>query len=158
MVDRQYPFPEYQPIYKEQYAEYYPCRPHRAKERNPVHIPAAEKAAQDTEVQRIEQQESNRYVVKHRTKQLTLNAADVLCERCQQVSDTESRQRTHKAKDSKLHICHVLGIYVDLHAQPHKVDLLEHAGEQGMQQMCTLVNELVGGECCQNPDILSCSF
>ena len=132
MVDRQYPFPEYQPIYKEQYAEYHPCRPRRAKERNPVHIPAAEKAAQGTEVQRIEQQESNRYVVKHRTKQLTLSAADVLCERCQQVSDTESRQRTHKAEDAELHVCHAFGADVDLNAKSHKVDLLKHAGEQGI--------------------------
>ena len=55
-VDRQYPLPEYHPIDKKQHPEKAPCLPLRAKERDAVHIPAAEKAAQDTEVQRIEQQ------------------------------------------------------------------------------------------------------
>ena len=84
--------------------------------------------------------------------------ADAPCKCREQVSDAESRQRTHKAKDSKLHICHVLGIYVDLNAKSHKPNLLKHAGEQGIQQMCALVNEVVGGKRSQNPDILSCSF
>ena len=131
-VDRQYPLPEYHPIDKKQHTEKVSCLPLWAKKGNSVHIPAAEKAAQDTEVQRIEQQKSDRYVVKHRTKQLTLSAADVLCERCQQVSDTESRQRTHKAEDAELHVCHAFGADVDLNAKSHKVDLLKHAGEQGI--------------------------
>ena len=48
LVDRQYPLPEYQPIDKEQYTEKASCRPFRAKKGDAVHIPAAEKAAQDT--------------------------------------------------------------------------------------------------------------
>ena len=65
LIGRQYPLTEYQPIDKEQYTEKASCRPFRAKKGNSVHIPAAKKAAQDTEVQRIEQQKSDRYVVKH---------------------------------------------------------------------------------------------
>ena len=45
-----------------------------------------------------------------------------------------------------------------LHTKPHKVDLLKHTGEQGIQQMRTLVNEVVGGKCRQNTDVLSCPF
>ena len=87
-----------------------------------------------------------------------MGAADVLCEHCQQVSDTESRQRTHKAEDAELHVCHAFDADVDLNAKSHKVDLLKHAGEQGIQQMCALVNEVVGNKCCQNTDILPHSF
>ena len=132
--------------------------PTPGKEGRTVHIPAAEKAVQDAEVQRIEQQKSNRYVVKHCTKQLTLSAADVLCKRCQQVSNAESRQRTHKAEDAELRVCHAFGADVDLNAKPHKPNLLKYAGEQGIQQMCALVNEVVGGKRSQNGDVLSCSF
>ena len=158
MVDRQYPLPEYQPIYKEQRTEKASCRPLWAKKGDAVHIPAAEKAAQDAQVKRVEQQKCNRYVVKHRTKQLAFGMADAPCKCRQQVCCAEGCQRTYKAEDSKLHICHVLSIYVDLNAKSHKPNLLKHAGEQGIQQMCTLMNEVVGGKCCQNTDVLSCSF
>lgn len=87
-----------------------------------------------------------------------MSAADVLCKCCQQVPNAESRQRTHKAEDAKLRVCHAVGADIDLNAKPHEVDLLKYAGEQGIQQMCALVNEVVGGECSQNPDVLSCSF
>ena len=87
-----------------------------------------------------------------------MSAADVLCKRCQQVSDAESRQRTHKAKDAELRVCHAFGTDVNLNAKPHEVDLLKYAGEQGIQQMCALVNEVVGSKRSQNPDVLSCSF
>lgn len=84
--------------------------------------------------------------------------ADAPCKCRQQVSDAESRQRTHKAEDAELRVCHAFGAEFDLNAKSHKVDLLQYTGKQGIQQMCALVNEVVGGECCQNPDILSCSF
>ena len=87
-----------------------------------------------------------------------MSAADVLCKRCQQVSDAESRQRTHKAEDAELHVCHAFGADADLNAKSHKPNLLKHAGEQGIQQMCALVNEVVGGKRSQNPDVLTCSF
>lgn len=87
-----------------------------------------------------------------------MSVADVLCKRCQQVSDAESCQRTRKTKDAKLCVCHAFGTDVDLNAKSHKVDLLKHAGEQGIQQMCALVNEVVGGKRSQNTDVLSCSF
>ena len=87
-----------------------------------------------------------------------MSAADVLCKHCQQISDAESRQRTHKAEDAELRVCHAFGANVDLNAKPHEVDLLKYACEQGIQQMCALVNEVVGGKRSQNPDILSCSF
>ena len=87
-----------------------------------------------------------------------MSAADVLCKRCQQVSSAESRQRTHKAEDAELRVCHAFGADVDLNTKPHEVDLLKYAGEQGIQQVCALVNEVVGNECCQNTDVLSYSF
>ena len=40
--------PKYQTVCKEQCAEQAPCRKLRAEKGNAVHIPAAEKAAQDT--------------------------------------------------------------------------------------------------------------
>ena len=158
MIGRQYPLPEYQPIYKEQHTGKAPCRPLRAKKGDAVHISAAEKAAQDTQIQRIEQQKGNRYVVKHCAKQLAMSAADVLCKRRDQVSHTRSCQSTHKAEDAELRVCHAVGADVDLNAKSHKPNLLKHAGEQGIQQMCALVNEVVDGKRSQNTDVLSCSF
>ena len=87
-----------------------------------------------------------------------MGVADVLCEHCHQVSDAESRQRTHKAEDAELCVCHAFGANVDLNAKPHEVDLLKYACEQGIQQMCALVNEVVGGKRSQNTNILSHSF
>ena len=87
-----------------------------------------------------------------------MSAADAPRKCREQVSYTKSCQSTHKAKDSKLHICHVLGIYVDLNAKSHKVDLLQYTGKQGIQQMCALVNEVVGGKRSQNTDVLTCSL
>ena len=97
-------------------------------------------------------------IVKHRTEQLALRAADVFFKRCQQVSGAEGRQRACKAEDAELHICHAFGADVDLHTKPHKPNLLKYAGEQGIQQMCALVNEVVGGERRQDPDVLPHSF
>lgn len=131
-VDWQDPLPEYPSVYKEQHTEKAPCHPFRADERNTVHIPAAKKAAQDAQIQRIEQQKSNRYVVKHCTKQFALGVADVLCKYRQQVSRTESRQRPHKAEDAELYACHSVGTNIDLNAKPHKFDLLKYAGKQGI--------------------------
>ena len=83
-----------------------------------------------------------------------MRAADVLCKRRQQISRAEGRQRAHKAENAELRIRHAFRVYVDLHAQSHKMNLLKHAREQGIQQMRALVNEIVGGECRQNADVL----
>ena len=87
-----------------------------------------------------------------------MSAADAPCKCREQVSDAESRQRPNKAEDAELRVCHAFGADIDLNAKPHKVDLLKCAGEQGIQQMCALVNEVVGGKRSQNTDVLSCSF
>ena len=69
-----------------------------------------------------------------------------------------SRQRAHKTEDAELRICHAFGADVDLHAGSHKVDLPKHTGEQGIQQMRTLMHEVVGGKCRQDPDVLPRPF
>ena len=84
--------------------------------------------------------------------------ADAPCKCRQQVSHRKGCQSTYEAEDAELYICHVLGIYVNLNAKSHKPNLLKHAGEQGIQQMCALMNEVVGGKRSQNSDVLTCSF
>lgn len=158
LVGRQYPFPEYQSIDKEQHTEKASCYPFRTKKRDPIHIPAAKKAAQDTEIQRIEQQESNRYVVKHCTEQFALRVADVPYKCCEQIPCTKSRQRTRQAEDAELHVCHAVSVDIYLNAKPHEVDLFEYTDNQGIQEMCTLVNEVVSDQRGQNADVLSRSF
>ena len=123
-----------------------------------VHIPAAKEAAQDAEIQRVEQEQGDRYVVHDGAEQFALRTADDLCKRCQQISDAESRQRTYKAEDAELYVCHAFGINIDLNTKPHEIDLLKHAVHEGIQQMCALMNEIVGGDGRQNTNILSCSL
>lgn len=84
--------------------------------------------------------------------------ADAPCKCRQQVSHRKGCQSTHKAEDAELRVCHAYGADVDLNTKPHEVDLLQYTGEQGIQQMCALVNEVVGGKRSQNGDVLSCSF
>lgn len=93
-----------------------------------------------------------------RAKQLASGAADSRCKRRQQISCAESRQRAHKTEDAELRICHAFGADADLHAESHKVDLPKHTGEQGIQQMRTLMHEVVGGKCRQDPDVLPRPF
>ena len=59
-----------------------------------------------------------------------MRAADVFCKRCQQISGAEGRQHACKAEDAELRICHAFGADVDLHAKPHKPNLLKYAGVQ----------------------------
>ena len=87
-----------------------------------------------------------------------MRAADAFRKRRQQIPCAESRQSTCKAEDTKLRVCHAVGIDVDLNAKSHEVDLPEYTRDQGVEKMRPLVNEVVGGECCQNTDVLSCSF
>lgn len=93
-----------------------------------------------------------------RAKQLASGAADSRCKRRQQISCAESCQCAHKTEDAELRICHAFGADVDLHVESHKVNLPKHTGEQGIQQMCTLMHEVVGSKCRQDPDVLPRPF
>ena len=67
----------------------------------------------------------------------------------------DKKQRTHKAEDAELHVCHSFGADVDLNAKSHKPNLLKHAGEQGIQQMCALVNKIISDNRRKNTDVVA---
>ena len=153
LIRGQHPLPEHQSVHKEQHTEERSRQSLRAEQRDAVHIPAAEQAAQDAQIQRVQQQKRDCDVIQDRAQQFTPGAADGPCQRHQQVPHAEGRQRAQQAEDAELRIGHALGVDVDLHAEPHPSDLPEHPGTQGVQQVRALMDEIVGGDRRQYPDV-----
>ena len=52
----------------------------------------------------------------------------------------------------------VLPADIDLHTQPHKVDLFEYTGTHGIQEMCALVNKIISDNRRKNTDELPYPF
>lgn len=78
--------------------------------------------------------------------------------RGQQIRGKKRRQRAREAEQAELRIGHPLGIDIDLHAKPHELDLLKYPGEQGVQEMRALMDQIIPDNSGQNAEILPCSF
>ena len=76
LIRGQHPLPEHQSVHKEQHTEERSRQSLRAEQRDAVHIPAAEQAAQDAQIQRVQQQKRDCDVIQDRAQQFTPGAAE----------------------------------------------------------------------------------
>ena len=87
-----------------------------------------------------------------------MHFADVLGAEDQAVSGSRSGCGTHKTKDAKLQVGHSVGKDINLHTKSHKIDLLECADGQGINQMGAFMDQIIGKNCQEQSDILPGTF
>ena len=96
--------------------------------------------------------------IEYRAEQLAPDATNLFRKHCQQQPSAKGRKCADKAENAELHVRHAFGIDVNLHAEPHEFDSLEHTAQDSVKQMRPLVHKVIGDKRCQNADVLTYPF
>ena len=81
-----------------------------------------------------------------------------MCQQCHAVCGNLGGKYANQAEDTQLRIGEQAAVNIDLDTQAYEADFLEHTCEDGVEQMCPLVDEIVNSDCGQQTEILSGSF
>lgn len=124
--------PKYNSVDEEQYAEGYACGHFGDQQGDAVHVTAAEKAAQYTQIYGVKEQQGNAHVIAAGLEDLGRGAADGFGQQHHQICCHLTCERPNKAENTQLCVGQQLPVDVDLDPEAHEVDFFEYTGAYGI--------------------------